>query len=1137
MASSSSLLVASKPPRGQFLITAAVGLLTALAAWLVWRALADASDRAHRSAHEAEADRVVERVSTKMTEAENSLRGGQGLFAASKSVERDEWRAYVAGLDFERRYPGVQAIGYAPRVAAGGIHAHEATVRADGLAEYRVFPAPQGTEAFPVTYLEPYRDRNLRPLGFDISSESTRRVALQRAIDSGEASMTGVVKLLQEDEMNPQPGGLLFLPVYANGRPRGTLEQRRASAVGVVYCAIRMHDFMRIALSDDKSDLLAVEVYDGSDFESRSRLNLPEKVSTDAGEPDPLVRLIPVAGRTWTLRFRPSPDPFWQGHRREANIQGAAAFFVAALLTLVTWLLAGTRARALRLAAEMTVTARRSKSAAGDALQRFEQLGRFAPIPIFTTDVAGYCTYVNEAWCRGTGMKPAGALGMGWKAALDQADADEVVADWISTAAAQADYSRELRFRTPSGSIMWRTTRAIPLRNSQGDVTGYIGAAMDTTDRRNAELILRQRAEELARANEELRLRDQEIRLLFERTSDAVITMDAEGKIRSWNPRAESLLGWTEAEVLGKAVAETVVPERLREAQRAGLAKFIESGEGPALGRMIELSALRRDGTEVPVEVILIATQGHDSWHFTSFIRDISLRKAAEAELQKASGAALAANRAKSEFLANVSHEIRTPMNGILGMTELALGTALTAEQREYLDTVKKSAKGLLAILNSVLDFSKIEAGKLEVDRITCSVRTIVDDAAKLHSFRAQEKGIRLYCSVSSEVPDKITGDPLRLGQVIGNLVANALKFTDRGEVEIRVGVERVPGSPPFLRFSVRDSGIGIPLEKQSKLFQEFTQVDASTTRKFGGTGLGLAISSRLVGLMGGRIWVESESGKGTTFHFTVPLVAARTMMSEAPSIAAPGGEAARKLRVLVADDNPVNQRLAAAILAKRGHHATVAIDGAAALQALRLEHFDAVLMDVQMPDMDGIAATRAIRDGEAGERAKTVPIVAMTAHALAGDRDRFIKAGMSDYLSKPVDAREMVAMVEGLAASGGKIGSRAFAAAEALERVGGDPEVLRELALTFVRDYERMKKAIQEAALTKNMQGLERAGHSIRGAAGIFSATRTVMAAQAVDELAREKDPAVFAAVPALEVELKRLRDDLDKLVLEGRL
>lgn len=995
--------------RSPLLIALAVFAVMGAAAGWTWGQLRRSVEERHAAAHDAEAQQVVADLENRMFIYENSLRGAQGLFAASRSVERVEWRDYVAGLDLEARYPGMQAMGYLARVEAADLDAHVAAVRAEGLREYRVWPATASATVWPVCYVEPARGANLRILGFDLSSEPARLAAMERTRDTGFATLTASLLLQTESAEAPQPGALLLLPVYANGRPHATVEERRAAIVGYVCCAFRMHDFIASALGDRRDSLVALDVFDGNEILQDRRINLPEPAGMLDREPEATLRHIDVAGRPWTLRFRPAVDPRWAAREREADAQGAVGFVLAGLLSLVTWLLAGTRARALRIADAMTESARTSEEA------------------------------------------------------------------------------------------------------------------------------YRQRAAELAEANRTLRLRDQEIRLLFERTNDAVITMDGEGRIRSWNPRAEAMFGWREIDAVGRAVTETVVPARMRESVRSEFARFLESGESAALDRVIEAEALRRDGTEVPVEFTLVATQGASSWLLTAFIRDISVRKLAEAELKRASEAALAASRAKGEFLANVSHEIRTPMNGIIGMTELALGTNLTAEQREYLETVRKSARNLLALLNEVLDLSKIEAGKLEVDNVAFRVRTVVAEAVRLHQFRAQEKGLSLAWVCSPDVPEMIQGDPLRMGQVLGNLVANAIKFTERGSVEVRVGVDEPPGARPLLHLAVRDTGIGIPAEKQPLLFQEFTQVDASSTRRYGGTGLGLAICSRLAALMGGRTWVESEPGKGSTFHFAIPLLAARTPAAGAASPAPAPSAPARRLRLLVADDDAVNRVLATTILGKRGHDVEAVAGGAAVLEALRRNRFDAVVMDVQMSDMDGLSATAAIRRGDAGDAARAVPVIAMTAHALPGDRERFLHVGMSAYLAKPADPAELATLVENLAGEAPRAGSRAFAAAEALQRVGGDPEVLRDLALTFIRDHDRMVKALREASLSRDMPALERVGHSLRGAAGIFSATRATRAAMMVDELARANDPAVFAAVPVLEMELGRLKQELERTISEG--
>jgi signal transduction histidine kinase len=385
-------------------------------------------------------------------------------------------------------------------------------------------------------------------------------------------------------------------------------------------------------------------------------------------------------------------------------------------------------------------------------------------------------------------------------------------------------------------------------------------------------------------------------------------------------------------------------------------------------------------------------------------------------ELLAAKSVAEQASRAKSEFLANMSHEIRTPMNGIIGMTDLALMTPLTDTQREYLQTVRDSAQTLLVIINDILDFSKIEAGKLEITAVDFSLRTLLGDTLKPMSVRAEEKKLRLTVDVAADVPDDLVGDPVRLRQVLVNLVSNALKFTDQGEILVRVvhDMESTPGHAA-LHFSVVDTGIGIPEDKQVAIFQAFTQADGSTTRLYGGTGLGLSISWKLVSLMGGQIQVESTPGRGSAFYFsiTLPLASAPVVPKLAAPLVVPGVDS-RPLRVLVAEDNVVNRKLAEHLLRRRGHEPIMVVNGREAVHALEEESIDVVLMDLQMPEMDGFEATAAIRARERSTGAR-VPIVALTAHAMEGDRQRCLDADMDGYVSKPIDAANLFAVIDQL--------------------------------------------------------------------------------------------------------------------------
>ena len=764
---------------------------------------------------------------------------------------------------------------------------------------------------------------------------------------------------------------------------------------------------------------------------------------------------------------------------------------------------------------------------------------------------------------------------------------------------------------------------------------------------------------------------DQRTSAILDIAFDAFVEVDTNGRITGWNLQAESTFGWPRAEAIGQPFQILVPPSR-REAYERGFRNLLDSSPDATVKTRILTKALRRDGREFPVELIVSRLGDAGICHIAAFIRDITDRKRTEEdlheseernrnildhiedgycevdlrgnyvfvndaycrmfnrskdevrgvsykqlvgsehvsmlreiyqniyntgipvrsleyelrpglsleqsislkrdakgqpvgfvavirdctqrklheqELAKATQAAEAANRAKSEFLANMSHEIRTPMNGIMGMTELALSTHLSEEQREFLTMVRSSAHDLLVIINDILDYSKIEAGKIVLDPVPFNLSELVGDSVKSLALSAHKKGLELVFHLDPEVPADVIGDPVRLRQVLVNLAGNAIKFTEKGEVVVNVYLTERAGNELTLHFTVRDTGIGIAPEKQVKIFQAFEQADSSTTRNYGGSGLGLAISKRIVQLMGGEIWLESVPGVGSSFHFTIGLTlsaappeavtplsledlrglrvliiddnatnrrillellrhwnmlpegaesgmaglskleegsrfgepfqlvmldeqmpgmdglevtehiranpelrGAMIMMltsvdqtlstarcremglesylikpikpaellkairktlanvkTETPRQSAIAGNepAARSLRILVAEDNPVNQKLAMAMLQKMGHRVSLAVNGVDAVAKWSKAEFDLILMDVQMPEMDGFEAARRIRHQESPSRVR-IPIIAMTARAMGGDRERCLEAGMDDYVSKPVNQREL---------------------------------------------------------------------------------------------------------------------------------
>jgi len=816
-----------------------------------------------------------------------------------------------------------------------------------------------------------------------------------------------------------------------------------------------------------------------------------------------------------------------------------------------------------------------------------------------------------------------------------------------------------------NGNPVWIVTTKVPLRDNQGNITGLVGIGRDFTKERNAE--------------HELHRQEQFFSALMMNSPIAIEVLDENNNMITCNPAFENLYGAKLDEIMGKNAGLFYNDPA---AQKDAI-EFLETAKlGP---QRVVRERPKRDGTQVTVEISAapVIVQGARVGTVVSF-HDVT-------DLEKARMEAENANRAKSEFLANMSHEIRTPMNGVIGMLELTLDTNLTTEQRDYLTTSLQSAEALLTLLNDILDFSKIEAKHLDLEKIPFNLRTTVEDVAYTLAERAQSKGLELICQIDPDLPMDLMGDPARLRQILVNLAGNAIKFTSQGEILIQAELESDSNVKPIIRFSVKDTGVGIPVDRQKLIFERFTQGDGSTTRKYGGTGLGLTISKQLVEMMGGTIGVESQPGQGSNFWFKIPFEKSETKTevlektTASPSsimglhilgvddnatnriilsrmvnsfgcrvqmaenglsalamlrsaieqndpfkivlldLQMPGmdgeetarliksdpalkdtkiiiltsmgqrGDAARLLavgcsgyllkpvkmqmlyealgtvleenpvkpqlvtqhsisekvrketRILLAEDNPVNQKLAVLLLQKAGYSVDVVGDGALAVERVQKEKYNLLLMDVQMPEMDGYDATRAIRIWEANKGQDHLPIIAMTASAMKGDRERCLEAGMDDYVSKPLKPELLYEVIKKWSSEEKLLAEPAplhatetekdmeslppLSIEEALDRFGGNRTIFNQVCKEFLLSLPDRIEAMKNANTGGNLQEFYRLVHNLKGVSANLCANRMAILMQELEEMGARDEmnevPGVLAQVQGEAMRLQNYCED----------
>jgi two-component system, sensor histidine kinase and response regulator len=906
-----------------------------------------------------------------------------------------------------------------------------------------------------------------------------------------------------------------------------------------------------------------------------------------------------------------------------------------------------------------------------ERLRKLSMAVEQSPASVVITDVQGAIEYVNPKFTQLTGYTLEEAIGQNPRILKSGMQSEATYRVLWETVLSGGEWRGEFGNRKKNGELYWESASIVPIRDSAGAITHLLAVKEDITERKRAEKALR-----LAQFS-------------LEHASDNIFWSDSQGHFVYANQAACHSLGYSREELLSLSVPD-LNPHFHKKEDWAAFWEELKM-RGSITFESRNITQQRR---VFPVEITADYLEFDGQEYTFAFVRDITGRKRAEEEMRKAKEAAEAANLAKSQFLANMSHEIRTPMNGVIGMAGLLLDTQLTPEQRQYAGIVRTSGEALLKVINDILDFSKIEARKLTLETTDFDLRTVLEDAAGVLAIKASEKGLELTCELEPETPWRLQGDPGRVRQVLLNLLGNAVKFTAQGEVGVRVRLDAEEERTAILRFTVRDTGIGFPQDRAAALFEPFVQADGSSTRRYGGTGLGLAISRQLVEMMGGRIGVESEPGKGSTFWFTAvfqkqpekqpqpsapvtgvqpSLRNAKVLVADAsaanqslvsrllkswgcrpqasadgdsalsilrqaaqaadpfeialldmslpgmdaeelgrriaadaqlkhtallsmsglgrqtdaarlhalgfkghifkpiwertlreallaldakgsgavPSAASAGSQPSvvrnSHARILVAEDNLTNQHVAVAILRKLGYNPDVVPDGKQAVRALQQTDYDVVLMDCEMPEMDGYEATRRIRDRRAATRNANIPIVAITADAMTGDRDKCLQAGMSDYLAKPIEPRQLADVlakwlnlpiaVDEVSPPAGQSPAKTeaflnqvvFNQESLLARLLGDKVLAGKVIAGFLDDAPRQLRALKNKLEKGDADGARLQAHTLKGASATVSAESLRALCSEAQEAAASRDLSrALALLPRLEEQFEMLKATL---------
>jgi PAS domain S-box-containing protein len=824
---------------------------------------------------------IKTKISERLEDHARILLSGAAFFNASDTVTRDTWRTYTQYQKIEKQLPGIQGIGFSLLIPRKELSKHINEIRRQGFPDYTVHPDGERELYSSIIYLEPFSGRNLRAFGYDMFSEPVRRAAMERALDTNGAALSGKIVLVQETNKDVQAGTLMYVPVYRKGMPIETADQRRTAIYGWVYSPSRMNDLMQGILGDrnlNTEKQLHLQIFDGEQTSPESMLYSCHPTEDTKLFPDVRYsKLVPVDfnGKRWMLRFTQTGNGLSSVEYIRVWLTLVGGIFVSLLLFALIRTLQNGRVTALRMVEERT------------------------------------------------------------------AELDVLNKDFINFLQNTTDFiyfkDEQSRFRFCSQTL--------------ADITGHV-SWRDMIGKHDQEVFPKDTA-------------------TIYHEEELVIFRDGAPLLNKTDPyyNAEGMPGW------------------------------VSTNKWPVF-----------DNTNKVVGLFGIS-------------RDITDRKQAEEQLLQAKADAESANIAKSQFLANMSHEIRTPMNGILGMAQLLEMTELTDEQKEYVGALKLSGKNLLSLISDILDISKIEAGKITLEFNDFSLRHCINDVVLMQKNAVLEKPVTIDFIMAEDVPIVLSGDQLRITQILQNLIGNAVKFSARGNITVSVKLLELHETAALIEIAVSDTGIGISPDALEKIFNPFTQADGSTTRLYGGTGLGLSISRRLAVLMGGTVSVESRQGVGSCFKLTIPLIVGActtddSEFTQKPAVVWDGAS----LRILYADDDPINVTYAASLIKKMGHEFRAVENGRECLTELENGTFDLVLMDIKMRVLNGEEALAEIRNKEQGTT-EHIPVIALTAYSMRGDKDRFLRNGFDGYISKPLTVGELVSEMKRVLASTGHRG------------------------------------------------------------------------------------------------------------------